>query len=551
MAGPYGSVGTDYRELQAPAQVDTDLPNNGAAERAAALHSVFQEFEGQSADVYNQIETKRGALAGYASGATGHPQYRTGFNQFTAYSRAFNNAATGAYAVEAEAQADDTAARLRVQANNNPETFRATFSAARDAVLKNAPPLAVPMLTELYNKHLAAGMEAISGDQAAEQRTTQRQAYDLGIQRQTSRVAILQGSANPHDQVEALDEQVKLSLLIDGGVKSGLYSEAEGRAMHVTAMRSITEQVFETQFDNALNGPGGALDAVAMLERFRQAHLDNLADTKSPVILPEPEYQQLYAGAVTKLREYNLGIASLKANTKTAAQLRFEAGDRQYTGMLLGHTLTERDLQIAVQNGDLAPERATALRAQLLANPTSAVTKSNPEAYARIARDPNFLSMPYQEIASAPGLSDSDRIKLINEQQQRNATWEGTQSVKDGIRAIGAQLKIPAGTRTELLSDDQRKAYTEGVQEYLTILQGTDPAKRDSAAATAAQTVVKHMQQREIQGQIDSLMTIRQSTLQSHGPGSPAAWDSAKLQEYLKQKDATIAALKAQLAKDQ
>src|SRR5438132_5188212 len=109
--------GIDYRSLQAPDQVRTDLPDSGAAARAQALHAAFKEFEDVSGNIYNQVQTHAGALAGAASGDTGHPQYREGLARLTAYGRAFNNAATGAYAVQAEAQAEDAAARRRVQAN--------------------------------------------------------------------------------------------------------------------------------------------------------------------------------------------------------------------------------------------------------------------------------------------------------------------------------------------------------------------------------------------------------------------------------------------------
>ena len=289
----------DYRQLQNPAQVRTDLPSSGAAERAAELGRVFKEFSSEAINVSNTLGTQAGAIAGAAAGATGHPQYRQGLERFSAYSQAFNNAATGAYAIQAEAAADDAASRLRVEANNDPATFAATFSARRDAVVKQAPPQAQAMLTELYNKRLANGLAAISGDRATEIRNTQRNIYDEGVQRQTSRVAILQGSPNPQDQLAAEDEHAKLSALIEGGVASGLYSKAEAEAMHVNSMRAITAQVFQTQFDRELNGPDGALGAVKLLDNFQSAHLTNLADKNAVPILSEPEYQKLYADGVS------------------------------------------------------------------------------------------------------------------------------------------------------------------------------------------------------------------------------------------------------------
>lgn len=530
------AVGVDYRQLQAPEQIRTDLPDNGAALRAQELSGLFKEFEGIASDYHTKAATEAGALAGAASGATGSPQYRQGIERFTAYSRAFNNAATGAYAVQAEAQADDAAARLRVQANNDPGTFRTTFSAVRDAVLKNAPAQAVPMLTELYNKHLAAGISAISGDQAAQQQQLQRSAYDEGVARQTSRVANLQGSANPQDQAAAEDEHVKLTLLIDGGVNAGLYSKAEAQAMHVNSMRTITAQVFQTQVDRELTRPDG--DVITLLDNFRKAHLANLGDSSAPPVLSEPEYQKLYADATTKVREYNLLVAMNKREGKTAEQVRFETGDTQYTSMFLQGKLTDRDLDAAVRGGDLKPERATALHGLL--NNGGDPAKSDPASYSRAIHDPNFLDMTGDEIAGLSGVSRSDKLNLVREQQRRRDNWEGTQSVKDAKSSISAALKILPGTPSAAMSDAQRRSLTDANQEFTQLMNDTDPAKRDGAASSIARTVVKHAQQRESAADAEMYQRGKQSFIKQYGPGGAESLDEKTYQQRLKQYDDNI-----------
>ena len=283
------SPGPDYRSVQAPAQVRTDLPSSGAAARAAQLSATFKQFEEVSGNIYDAAAAKAGGLAGAASGATGSPQYKTGLGQFTAYSQAFNNAATGAYAIEAEAQIDDDATRLRIAANKNPDTFAATFSAVRDAVLKEAPPMAVPMLTAKYNEKLALGIAAIRGDQMTEQREQQAKVWDEGVARQTTRVADLLGSTDPAQQALAAGEQAKLNVQIEGGLNSGLYSQQGAESRHIESQRTIMKQVVTTQFDRELAGG----DAAAYIEHFRQLHIADLTDTSKPPALSEPEYDQL------------------------------------------------------------------------------------------------------------------------------------------------------------------------------------------------------------------------------------------------------------------
>lgn len=536
------SAGIDYRQLQAPEAVRTDLPDNGAAARAEELHHAFQEFEGISQNVYNKEATRAGALAGAASGNTGHPQYKQGLARLTAYGKAFNNAATGAYAVQAETQADDAATAQRIKANNNPDTFYATYTATRDAVLKEAPPDAVPMLTELYNKRLALGMAAIRGDMLTQQRDNDRKIYDDGIAKQTSRVAQLQGSKNMADHLLAEDEQVKLNLQIEGGFNSGLYSRSEADAMHYNSMRQITAEVYQTQIDDALKDPNG--NPFELMERFRIAHEANLANPNEKPILSEPEYQKLQADATTKIREWNMARAYDRRDGRTEEELRYQAGDDLYTEMLLRHQLTEKALADAVASHNLKAERATALRSLMLADSGGRPTKSTPSAYARISGDPNFLDMKIEDIA-APDLSSADAIALYKEQQHRLATWENTQAVKDGQRDIDVALKIPPGTPSASLSDDQKKARVQANQEYLATLKATDPAKRDSMAKAVAQQAIDKINQRNAAEEVQQLKHFRDEAIKAHGPGSPDEWDAEKMKQYLKQKDDAIAAATA------
>lgn len=536
-----GVTAPDYRQIQGPEAVRTDLPDNGAASRAAALGSLFKEFEGVAGDAYNKVTTHAGALAGAASGNTGNPDYKQGLARFTAYGRAFNNAATGAYAVQAEAQADDAAARLRVSANNSPETFATTYAAVRDGVLKSAPADAVPMLTELYNKHLANGIAAIRGDQMVEQKTLQRQTYDEGVARQTSRVANLQGSGNEQDQLTAADEHVKLSLLIQGGVTAGLYSEAEGKAMNVNSMRAVTAQVFQTQVDRELQRPDG--NVVALLDNFANAHIENLSNPNEPTVLSEGEYQKLFADATTKIKEVNTLIALNKREGKTAEQLKFEAGDQQYTSMFLRGELTTRALDVAVRNGELKPETSRAL--YNMVNGGGGPSKSDPVAYARLAHDPNFLDMTPQEIAGTPGISVTDKLALVKDQERRKNTWESTQAVKQAKTSITSALKILPGTPMAALSDDQKRSLMDANQEFTQLMNDTDPAKRDGSASSIAQTVVKHAQQREHAGNAVSLSTGLQSYIDSHGPGSASPDNKEKYDTRIKQLRDRIAAERA------
>ena len=540
-AAPRGAPSMlDYRQLQSPAAVNTDLPSSGAAERAEALRKVFKDFEGVSSGIAGKVSLQAGALAGAASGNTGHPQYKEGLARLTTFGQAFNNAATAAYAVQAETQADDAAAAQRIAANKDPGTFLATYTATRDAVLKNAPALAVPMLTDLYNKRLAINLAAIRGDQLTEQRELQGKDVTYGIQRQTSRVATLQGSMNPHDQLEAQDEQHKLNLMIEGGVNSGLFSKADAEAMHINAMRTITEQVFSTSVDRELADPNG--DVVGLMERFRLAHVANLSNPNEPTVLSQPEFDRLMSEAKQKVQQQRMMDYYGKANGKTAEQLRHEAGDREYTAQLNEGTLTIRNLTAAVRNEDITPEVERTLRNALLVGP---VARDDPAAVMAVRSDPNHLDFTDAQMATLPGVTNATRIKLQAEFEHERRNWQGTPEAKQGKDAILAALKIRPGTERAMLSDEQRAQSDAAMQEYTTRMNAMDPAKRKGSALTTAQDVVHAVQQKNIQAQITDLQALRQSAVEQFG----GQWDKKRMGDYLKQKDDAIAALQAQLGK--
>ena len=536
--------GVDYRQLQNPEQVRTDLPDSGAAARAAALAGAFHQFEEVTHDISDTLGTKAGALAGAASGNTGHPQYRQGLLQLTAYGRAFNNAATGAYAVQAEAQADSLAARLRVEANKDPNTFNATYSAARDAVLKNAPAQAVPMLTDLYNKRLAAGLAAITGDQLEEDRQHQRQAYDEGISRDTSQVAYLQGLGTPQGDAEAADQLVKLTAKIEGGVTAGLFSASDAQARTIIAHRQITEQVFTTQFDNELAKPDG--NPGAMLENFRLLHNANLNNPNEPTVLSEAEFNQLMTTAKSKLQQQRLIESYERSNGRSADQLKYQEGDRQATSLMFRGGLTTSVLDTMVRNQDLTPERATALQNMLATN--AANGKGNTEMYFKLHNDPQFLDMKPADIAryvGPGGLNGKQADELAQDAEKRRNSWEGTQQSKQAVDAISVALKIPPGTEQAAMTDDQRKAFGEARQEYIQLMNNIDPSKRAGATMDTARTVIAHANQRAAAAEVTQLETAKTSQLAAHGANGYDPWSAEKIKAYTDRQDAAIAAAQA------
>ena len=481
----------DYRQLQGPEQLMSaaSVPTSGRASEAEELSQSLKQFSSSAGQLADKAESQAGAIAGAAMGATGNPNYKTGLTRLSAYSTAYNNAATGAYAMESEVHAEDLAAKLRVQANNDPATFAQTYAAARDATVKEAPPMAQAMLTEVYNRHLAAGVAALSGSQAEEIKNTQKQIYDKDVDRSVSRVAILQGSANPQDQLQALDEHTKLVMKIDGGVNSGLYSHAEGEAMKVNATREITKQVFDTQVDRELgkmaDGSGQAGDVVNLVENFRRAHEENLANPDEPPVFSETEFNSLYGLAKQKIMQQKLLDMYTKNGQKTAQQLLWEQNDAQYTALAaVGHTDVTQ-VSRAIAHGDLEPEKGRAILGMLTKGQDA---PPNKEQLFLAMHNPNRFDWSPQDIDKLP-INSQQKIELSKSIANEQNTWESHPAIKDADRHIDAELKMPAGG-FDAMSGEEKTAYIKAHDDFRKQLSALPVDQRDAQAPRVANNVI-------------------------------------------------------------
>jgi hypothetical protein len=551
----------DYRQVQAPEQVDTNLPDNGGRQRALDMAQMFNEFSGVAQGVANKAGLQAGAIAGAASGNTGHPQYRQGLDRFTAYSQAFNNAATGAYASQAEASAENDAARLRQEANSNPTTFAATYSAVRDAAVKQAPPMAQAMLTDLYNRHLAAGVSALSADQAAQFHATARADYDTNVQRSITRVATLQGSPNVNDQLQGDDEHALLTAKINGGVNAGVYSIPEAQAMLINANKAITGQVFDTQVDRELGKmtqssmvsgqPADSGDVVKLIENFRMMHERNSSDPSQPQILSEQEFDQLMGVAKQKLQQESLLEMANRRDNNAANAAKLEAGDRVITEAMANPggadpTVMRQMVQDMVGTGDLRPEVGRAVLSSLKAGQDAPVNK---QGMFNALNDPSRFDWKPADIAAKVTAGDinwAQGIELTKTIETQRQGWEGHAAIKDARQSVTAALKLPPGITMETASDQQKLGIVRA-QDMLTKQLNMIPVeKRDAEAPRLANNVGLEIQAQGFDAKVNSLNSQRAFLDKTYAPGGTSFRSN---EDYAARKAALDASIKA--ARDQ
>lgn len=491
----------DYRSLQSPVEPIPAgaVPGSGKSAEAEELAAAFKQFSGEAGNIATKANIQAGSIAGAAAGQSGTPALKEGLTRFNAYSQAYNNAAVGAFVTESEIHAEDTAAKLRITANNDPATFQQLYGAAADAAIKEAPAQAQAEMRAMYNRHLTAGVSALSGAQALQIQQKNKDIYDQGTERSISRVATLQSSDNAQDQLQAQDEHAKLIARINGGVESGLYSPAEAQAKLYNATKEITAQDFSVRVDRAIssmadgNGDKGVVD---LLENFRKAHEANLADTSQVPVFSENEYQQLQQNAKQKLQQQNLIDAYTRRDGKTAEQIKYEKSDIEVTTAMAQHMPGDALSALVaarVATGDLKPEVGRAVLASIQRGQDAPPDK---KALFFAENNPERFNWTTEDIARLPGLNFAQRTELTAKIAAAKNTWESHDQIKDAHAAVAAGLKIPSGTALELASDDEKLAAAKAHVELTRQLQMVPPDQRDAQAPRVANNVILEMQAR-------------------------------------------------------
>ena len=511
----------DYRSVQAPSVLDgpNTLPDNGASSAAQALAGAFKSFGNDAYDVGAKARTIQGQREGAADGASGviNPK-----SNFTVFGDAYNNAATRSYAIQAEATAEDTAAKLQVEANNDPAVFHTTYTAARDATLKAAPVQAQAAIADMYNTRLASGVATLSQAQAQQIQKNDRINLSEGISRQTDRVAQLRAAGDPNSMAQADEEQVKLNLLIDGARNTNTISQQEQAAMHMSSQKAIVQQTVEAQFQRVLEDPHA--NPVDFIQHFEQQNLLQ----GDEAVLPPDEVKQIKQNLFSNLRQYNELQSMNRKNGKTEEQLRLEEGDRVYTAKLFAGTLTMQQLSDAVTSQNLKPETARALMGQMSTGDT---VKSNPKTVFDYKTD--LLNHTLADIREARGLSWEDKTALTDEWQKRNSGWEGTQSAREAKERIDRALGIVPGTMTQTMTPAEKTQRQAAHTAWYDQMSAVDTAQREAQAIPVAQRVIA--QTIRTNKTNDAAAAQQRLSVYMKQAGDPTQMNSTKLKIYNEQ----------------
>lgn len=465
-----------YRDTVRPALIDTNIPSDGSAEAAQSLANSFKQFERTGQEILGGISAEQGRRAGAEAGRTDDPAFRTGMKALTAYGRAYNDTATRSYAIKSEIDADAAATRLELEAGNDPEAFKATFGARRDAVLKEAPPEAREILGEVYDRRMAAGMQRLIGAQGEEMKAQARADVAEGVQRATDRIGQLRASNDPAQHVQAAEEEIKQNMLIDASVNDGTLSATEGGTLKIAASRAITQQTVQYRFRAEMDNPYG--DPVGFIERVREAN-------KTSEALPPAEEEKLVTGLLNELQERNALAAAGARDQNTAQKARWALGDNFATNAMVEGRLTSNKISQMLEEDQIDPSVARTLYNELQSGNDR--PDDNKE---RFSVETTLLEHTEQEIGENSKLSWKTRRELIEKRRQLATTWRGTQQAKEGADRIDRALGIvPGSLDSKMLSDVVKKQRETALTAWYDKVDALPEAERQAKSIEVAEQI--------------------------------------------------------------
>jgi hypothetical protein len=465
-----------YRDQVRPSLIDTAIPDTGRASGAQQLAQTLKQFEHAGAQILGTYAAEQGRREGAEAGRTDHPNLRSGIASTTAYGRAYNNAATRAYAIKSEAAADEAATRLESEAGNDPEHFRVAFGARRDEILKNAPAEAKALLAEVYDRRMAAGVSKLQQAQLAEAREENRNILAEGVQRSTDRLAQLRASRDPALQAQAEEEQVKLDLLINGALQDGTLSATEAGALRVDAARQATKQVVSYRFREELENPYG--DPVAFIQNVRDRN-------KTSEALSPAEEEKLVESLITDLRQHNaLRSMAQQASDDTQA-VRWALGDREATNAMLERRLTVDKLSQMVEDDQLDPAVARTLK-----NDLESGNDRPDDAQERFRVETTLLEQTEDEISKNSQLSYDTRRELVLKRREQLAGWRGTQAAREASERIDRSLGLLPNMPARAMSPEELRKRDRALTEWYNAVEALPPDKRQQELIPQAEIII-------------------------------------------------------------
>lgn len=227
-----------YRQLQSPAELNTSIPDSGAASAHERLANMFKQFSDTAGNIGAAIQARRGAEAGTAAGAAGVPNPKGGWRGMTAYGGAYNSAAEATYVAKTHIDAQNTMAQIEQETGADLPAYQARISAYIAQLKKSTPAEYWPKLEPLISGRAVAGGIKVHGEEIKQQG---EEAYNTYLKATPARISgVMNAYAVSNDEgdraMEAAlaDNDAHLQALMSGPHPVITATEANARRTEFT-----------------------------------------------------------------------------------------------------------------------------------------------------------------------------------------------------------------------------------------------------------------------------------------------------------------------------
>ena len=324
----------------------------------------------------------------------------------TFYDEAYKDAAYTAYGIQTELDASNYAELAKLQANGDPEAYKASFDKYQTTIMSEAPNEHMRgIASQSFQKYGMKGYVAIQKERIDRVNKQNEESYKSGVKLLEDQI-IEAYSYGKNDIALQLSSQ--LASLHNRGIEQGWTNE--NSAMH---------QAKELK-KSAIKGK--------MFEDFRQSKdkIGFIKQVRESTQLDETERQKVVDAMHKQIKSVNEDYKIMnEREEESRKQFTSNIKKKNYSDLAKG-TLEQKDLDYQLERGFISLSDYDDLSERAK---TGTAHKTDPEAYLTIYK--NIDDYSEESIVKSKKLSSSDRIKLLDEKAKREKMLE-TEAEKEG-----------------------------------------------------------------------------------------------------------------------
>lgn len=457
----------------------------GQAAQAEAVRDAtidIQKRKQKVSDIRNSGATSQEQEKQIASLVEGKTQ-----DDFTIYGKAYNNAASSAYANQVALDAKTAAEMATVQAEGDPSAFMAMYTKFEEETVKDAPSAELAIAAKRsFLQYGSSAFKAIALDKQKRQDKLNKDAYVALTKQLESDFVMAAKNGETVAQGEIFARYTTASI---SAVKSGYTTEEQVNSEIIRIKKDAFVAQNIEHFRNST-------DRVEYLTNFRENRELNEEET---------------ATAITKMHK----MMESEQDDRDIVQQKEEADDKRAAietktildSALVSSEVTEEMLEDAVKGKAITLSQADDYRQR---SKTPGIAKTDSNAYLNIFSNIDLVSE--EEIMNNNVVSNEDKLvllkekianqKLSNQEAEKLGKWQSTVTGRQAVNSIRNHFGIFEGTFIAKIDKENQigKDYITVQRKFFDEVQSLPMEERSMRSLEIADRLIKEYNEAEMVG---------------------------------------------------